>query len=67
MPPQRIVGQLFLAEGKPEWLPQHGLAELYSLGIEVGAVRCFGQCDVVNLGHSRPSSATTVNRPRASS
>ena len=54
MPPQRIVGQLFLAEGKPERLPQHRLAELYNLGIEVGAVRRFGQRDVVNLGHRAP-------------
>ena len=42
MSPQGILGQFFLTKGEPEWLPEHRLAELYSLGIEVGAVGRFG-------------------------
>ena len=54
MPPQRIVGQLFCAEGEAERLAQDRLAKLQSLGVEVGAVRRFGECDVVDLGHCAP-------------
>jgi hypothetical protein len=67
MPAMSIVGQFLRAEGEAERLAQDRLAQAQSLGVEGRAERRLGEVNVVGLGHGRSSSATTVNRPRASS
>src|SRR5262249_8087935 len=64
MPAADVVGELLGAESEPKRLAQDRLAQAQALGIELRAVRRFGQCDFVSLGHQP---FATVSKPRASS